>query len=423
MNQTKQSKRLIFHVDVNSAYLSWTSVERLSRGESDLRDIPACIGGDPEKRHGVVLAKSIAAKKCGVHTGEPLAAAFKKCPKLVVAKPDFLVYQRYSKAFKDICRMYAPAVESFSIDECFLDMTHTQAVYHPMATAVKLKNQIRDTLGFTVNVGVGNNKLLAKTAGGFEKPDKAHHLFRREIPERFWPLPVGDLISVGKSARQALLQRNIRTIGDLAHADERALVAIFGEKMGRHLHLYANGIDNDPVRKSPQAAKGYSISTTVSENVTDRPHAKNVLRALTDAVAERMRADGFQAQCIGVQVRTSDFKNRSRQMMLSQPTDLTVDINRHAETLLSALWDGVTPLRLLGVSLTKLTRERDEQVSMFTALSERDKAKRIDETLDALKQKYGSHIITRGVQKMDQTVAGKKYRAQLKVREESAVKK
>ena len=170
--------RLIFHVDVNSAYLSWTAVKLLSEGKKDIRLIPSAVGGDKEKRTGIILAKSIPAKKFGVTTGEPVAAALRKCPKLVLVQPDFGLYERNSKAFMEICRKYAPVVEKFSIDECFLDMTGTQTLYpNPVEIATVIKDQIYGQLGFTVNVGIGPNKLLAKIASDFEKPDKVHTLF------------------------------------------------------------------------------------------------------------------------------------------------------------------------------------------------------------------------------------------------------
>ena len=211
-------KRLVFHVDVNSAYLSWESARRVAAGEPDLRTIPAAIGGDPEKRTGVILAKSIPAKKLGIRTGEPVGMALRKCPNLVLARPDFRLYESCSKAFMDICRKYAPAVEKYSIDECFLDMTGTGNLYpNPVELAHRIKDEIRDTLGFTVNVGIGNNKLLAKMASEFEKPDKVHTLFLEEVPTKLWPLPVWELFTVGHATAEKLKKARITTIGALAH--------------------------------------------------------------------------------------------------------------------------------------------------------------------------------------------------------------
>lgn len=236
-------KRLIFHVDVNSAFLSWEAVRRVSEGKEDLRLIPSCIGGDPAKRTSVVLAKSIPAKKYGITTGEPMAMALRKCPQLYVAKSDFCLYDKQSKAFKKICREYAPAVEEYSIDECFLDMSGTRLVYpDPIATAYEIKDKIRDTLGFTVNIGISTNKLLAKMAGDFEKPDKVHTLFPHELEEKLWPLPVGELLTVGKSTAGKLRKAQIFTIGDLAKCDLQAVQRLVGQKNGQQIHDYANGI-------------------------------------------------------------------------------------------------------------------------------------------------------------------------------------
>ena len=237
-------ERRIFHVDVNSAFLSWEAARRVARGEADLRLVPSAIGGDRDKRTGVILAKSIPAKAFHITTGEPVAAALQKCPQLVLAKPDFHLYKACSRAFMEICSRYAPVVEKFSIDECFLDMTGTDRMYpDPLAVAYAIRDAIRTELGFTVNIGVSRNKLLAKMASDFEKPDRVHTLFPEEIPEKFWPLPVGELFSVGSATAGKLNAMGIHTIGDLAHTPLPRLQAILGKKAGRHLHAYANGLE------------------------------------------------------------------------------------------------------------------------------------------------------------------------------------
>lgn len=406
----RPDERLIYHVDVNSAYLSWTSVARLAAGESDLRGVPACVGGDPQMRHGVVLAKSIPAGRFGVRTGEPLAAARRKCPELIVVSPNFALYHRFSRAFKAICREYTPAVESFSIDECFLDMTGTRAMADPAGVARELKDRIRRELGFTVNVGIGTNKLLAKMAGGFTKPDRVHTLFPEDIPAKLWPLPVGALLFVGKSAAGKLTRRGIRTVGELAGVEPAVLEAIVGEKNGRALHRRANGIDDSPVAAVRAAAKGYSISTTLADNVTDRPRAHRILKALADSVTARMRADGKRATCVGVHLRTHRFVNRSRQRVLERPTDITAEVERLSKQLLGEVWDGTTPLRLLGIALTGITDSRAEQLSLFGDAA-REKEQRMDHTIDALRKKFGPDIIARGVRRPDAGQAGKSYRA------------
>ena len=408
-------RKLIFHIDVNSAYLSWEATRRVQNGEPDLRLIPSAIGGDREKRTGVILAKSIPAKKFKITTGEPVGMALRKCPDLVLAKPDFKLYVQCSRAFIAVCRKYAPVVEQVSIDECFCDFDNTERIYpDPLELAHRIKDEIRDTLGFTVNVGISENKLLAKMASDFEKPDKVHTLYPNEIPEKLWPLPVGELFTVGKATAQRLRQARIETIGALAHTDVETLEKMFGPKMGRHLRRYANGISNSPVLAEPEDAKGYSISTTLEDDVETTEAAYHILLALADSVAARMRADGFKAWCVAVTIRSNDFKNKSHQQKLREPTDGTNEIYQLAKKLFSELWNGKTPLRLLGIALTDLTKEEFVQTSLFDAADERKtKSKKLDQTVDALRSKYGRSTIQRGALLQDTHEVGKKYKAQM----------
>ena len=408
-------RKLIFHIDVNSAYLSWEATRRVQNGEPDLRLIPSAIGGDRDKRTGVILAKSIPAKKYKVTTGEPVGMALRKCPDLVLAKPDFKLYVQCSRAFIAVCRKYAPVVEQVSIDECFCDFDNTERIYpDPLELAHRIKDEIRDTLGFTVNVGISENKLLAKMASDFEKPDKVHTLYPGEIPEKMWPLPVGELFTVGKATAERLRQSRIETIGALAHTDVETLEKMFGPKMGRHLHRYANGISNSPVLAEPEEAKGYSISTTLEDDVETTEAAYHILLALADSVTARMRADGFKAWCVAVTIRSNDFKNKSHQQKLREPTDGTNEIYQLAKKLFSELWNGKTPLRLLGIALTDLTKEEFVQTSLFDAADERKtKSKKLDQTVDALRSKYGRSTIQRGALLQDTHEVGKKYKAQM----------
>ena len=407
--------RLVFHIDVNSAYLSWEAARRVAAGEADLRLIPSAIGGDREKRTGVILAKSIPAKKFGVRTGEPVAMALRKCPDLVLAQPDFRLYEQSSKAFMDICREYAPVVEKYSIDECFLDMSGTHRIYpDPVAIAHTIKDKIRDTLGFTVNVGIGENKILAKMASDFEKPDKVHTLYLHEIPQKLWPLPVRELFTVGASTAEKLEKARIRTIGDLAHAPLPFVQKIVGMKLGQQLHDYANGIDNSPVLAEPEAAKGYSISTTLEEDVVRAEQAHRVLLALTDSVTARMRADGFKAFCVAVSIRSNDFKTRSHQRKLHDPTDISSEVYSLCKQLFAELWDGHTPLRLIGVALTDLTKEEPAQISLFPD-EKKERSRKLDQAYDAIHKKFGATAIQRGSSLQSNLKVGKKYQAQMEV--------
>lgn len=405
--------RLVFHVDVNSAFLSWEAARRVAEGLQDIRLLPSVIGGDREKRTGVVLAKSIPAKKLGIKTGEPIGMALRKCPDLVMAKPDFRLYEENSRKFMDICREYAPVVEKASIDECYLDLSGTHRIYpDPVALAHTIRNRIRQELGFTVNVGIGENKLLAKMASDFEKPDKVHTLFLSEMPQKMWPLPVGDLFTVGSATADKLRHNKIMTIGDLANADISQIQRIVGVKMGRHIHDYANGIDPSPVLAQPEEAKGYSISTTLEEDVKKATQAYPVLLALADSVTARIRSDGAKAYCVAVTIRDNTFKTRSHQRSLMDPTDISNEVYAIAKELFDEFWDGVTPLRLLGIALTSITREDVSQVSWFCD-ENRQKAQKIDQAKDLLNKKYGEATLVRGSSIRSKLDVGKKYKAQM----------
>lgn len=394
-------KRLIFHIDVNSAFLSWEATRRVQNGEEDLRLIPSCIGGSPESRRGVVLAKSIPAKKFNIKTGEPIGMALRKCPSLVIAPPDFRLYSKCSKAFKDVCRSYAPVVEEFSIDECFLDFTGTERVYpDPIALAYEIKDKIKSELGFTVNVGIGENKLCAKMASDFEKPDKVHTLFRDEIPTKMWPLPVGDLLFIGNATAKKLTDSHIKTIGDLASCDIKLLRSLLGEKMSLQCYNYSNGIDNSPVKSKREEAKSYSNSVTLEDDVKTDEAAHAILLELSDSVSRHMRSDGAMAYSVAVTIRFLDFKNKSHQCQLPAPIDTTNAVYETSKKLLAEMWRNHRPLRLISITLSNLTKDKiaGVQMSLFGEAeninNERDET--LDKTLDSIRGRFGSGIVQRG---------------------------
>ncbi len=406
--------RLIFHIDVNSAFLSWESARRVKQGLSDLRDIPACIGGDPKKRTGIVVAKSIPAKKYGITTGEPVAMALRKCPELVIVKSDFELYIKCSRAFKEICASYAPVMESFSIDEVFLDMTGTSLIYpDPIKTAHEIKDKIRDELGFTVNVGISTNKLLAKMASDFEKPDKVHTLFPEEIPTKMWPLSVRDLLFLGKAFEKKLTEAGIRTIGDMAHVSESEIQALLGNKAGHQLHQYALGIDESPVKSKPEEAKGFSVETTFNDDIVSVEQVLPILLEQCDVVTTRMRRKGKKCTSVSVTFRTLDFKNKSHQTTLSNATDMTDEIFRNAKKLFTESWKG-EPLRLIGVALTNLTDESFEQLSLFEDNEKKERHRKLDATMDEIRQKFGNDKITRASIMNSNSGIARKARAQMK---------
>ena len=385
----------------------------MKEGLPDLREIPSVVGGDPKKRTGIVVAKSIPAKKYGIQTGEPMAMALRKCPNLVVVPSDFRLYTENSLAFKAICRDYAHVVESFSIDEVFLDMTGTSLIYpDPIATAHEIKDKIHAELGFTVNVGISTNKLLAKMASDFEKPDKVHTLFPEEIPVKMWPLPIRDLLFLGKASEKRLQDFGIHTIGELAREKESAIQALLGEKTGHQLYQYARGIDNSPVLAQAEESKGFSVEKTFNDDIVSVDQVLPILLEQCDIVATRMRRKGKKCSCISVTFRTLDFKNRSHQTSLSSATDVTDEIYENARRLFLEFWKG-QPLRLIGVALTGLTDESFEQMSLFEDTKKKERRQKLDATLDAIRMKFGNDKITRASIMNSNTGMGRKAKAQM----------
>lgn len=374
-------------------------------GLPDLRLVPSIVGGDPGSRRSIVAAKSIPAKKYDIKTGEPVSMALRKCPELIVVPPDFSLYHQCSEAFISICKQYALIVEQASIDECYLDMTGTELIYpDPIETAMEIKNKIRDELGFTVNIGVGNNKLSAKMASDFEKPDKIHTLFRNEIPEKMWPLPVGELFLCGKSSASRLRSMQINTIGDLAKSDPSYIKMLLGEKGGTMLYCYANGIDDSPVTDVYNEAKSYGNSTTLEENITTAEEADQILLMLADTVSRRMRKDSVRASCIAVTIRDTEFNNKSHQRHLMESTDISSEIYTIATELFREIWDGKTPLRLLNITLSDVSDEDEPvQLSLFTDES-KEKSRKMDRAADSIRDRFGSSAIRRGSEMLSKKI-------------------
>ena len=386
--------RVIFHIDVNSAFLSWEAVDRLQNGETtDLRLIPSAVGGDIATRHGVILAKSVPAKKYGITTGEPVVDALRKCPDLVLVKPRHELYRQKSQAFMSILRQYSDTIEQFSVDEAFIDMTGTRRLFgKPGAAADRIRNQVRDELGFTVNVGVSSNKLLAKMASDFEKPDKTHTLFPEEVPQKMWPLPVGDLFFAGKSTVRKLNSLGIFTIGDLARTD-RYVIESAMKKHGEVLWRYANGIDDSEVEPVRPDNKGYGNSTTLSFDVTDAVTAKRILLQLTDKVCGRLRNDNVKADTVTVQIKYNDLTKASHQCGLLAATNITKEIYDNACRLFDEKWDG-TPIRLLGVSTKVATADNGRQMNLFDN-TDYEKLEKLDKAMDNIKSRFGAGAVSR----------------------------
>lgn len=389
------SERIIFHIDVNSAFLSWQACNMLHEDANavDIRTIASVIGGNEETRHGIVLAKSTIAKSYGIKTGEPLVAARRKCPKLVTVSPSYGVYADYSNQFMALLRKYAPVVEQFSIDEAFCDMTGTGMLYgDPVEFAHKLKDIIKNELGFTVNIGVAHNKLLAKMASDFQKPDRVHTLFESEIPAKMWPLPVGELFFVGGSTVSRLNSLGIKTIGDLANTDISILKSNF-KRHGQTMWNYANGYDLEMVTDHQIANKGYGNSVTISYDVTDSDTAINILLSLCETVGARIRAAKSNIGVVSVTIVGNDFTKTSRQKALLSTTNATSVIYDTAKELFMQLWDN-TPIRLLGVSTNKASEESYEQMSLFDG-GKSEKMKKLDSAIDKIRGNFGNDALKR----------------------------
>ena len=386
--------RLIFHIDVNSAYLSWEAARRVVAGEDDLRLIPSAIGGDREKRTGVILAKSIPAKKFGVRTGEPVAMALRKCPDLVLARPDFRLYEQSSKAFMDICREYAPVVEKYSIDECWVDMTGSAGLFGPpVLAAEKMKNYIKDKLGFTVNIGISTNKLLAKVAGDFEKPDKVHTLFPHEMEENMWSLPVRDLFSVGPATERKLRDIGITTIGGIARADVEVLRKKL-HKPGEVIWHFANGRCDDSLLAPVQENKGYGNSMTTPWDVKTEEEGRQVLLSLCETVGMRLRRDGKRCAVLAVSLRDTEFHDVSHQIPLYSATNVTDEIYEAACRACREMWDRATPLRQIGVHVGKITAGEYRQYSLFDDKNF-ERLEKVDAAVDRIREKYGESAVFR----------------------------
>ena len=402
---------IIFHIDVNSAFLSWSAVQMLEDGyETDIREIPAIIGGDQQSRHGIVLAKSVPAKAYGIVTGEPIVNAQRKCPNLSIYPSNHTLYKEKSKLMIDYLKTLTSDIEQVSIDECFLLFTPIAQNYaSPIEAATQIKDTIYEKFGFTVNVGISDKKVLAKMASDFKKPNLVHTLYQKEIQEKMWPLPVSDLFGCGRSSVQTLKTLEINTIGDLAKTDPEILKAHL-KSHGFGLWQYANGIDDSTVEPIQAAAKGVGNSHTLSRDATTKEEAYGILLSLSDSVATRLRKNGVYASMVNVEIKDAYFKTVSHQCSLPEPVNTSNAIYETACTLFDDLWDG-KPIRLLGIRTSKLTDVLEpSQMTLFDYINSKDtsetmtgkskaqtkKQENLEAALDKIREKYGKDAIVRG---------------------------
>lgn len=393
-------EHIIFHIDVNSAYLSWSALDKLNAGEAlDLRTIPSIIGGDRQKRHGVVLAKSIPAKKYHVQTGEPIINALRKCPHLVIEPPSHASYAAHSEEFVSFLAEVCPDLEQVSVDECYMNYAPIQELYSsPEAAASYIKEEILHRFGFTVNVGISDKKVLAKMASDFQKPNFIHTLYSNQIQEKLWPLPVSSLYMCGKSSADTLQKLGIVTIGDLAAADVKILISHL-KSHGKLLWEYANGIDDSIVITEPYKAKGIGNSITLKTDALTREAALHALRSLAESVSARLRDAGQHAGMISTEIKYADFQTVSHQTTLAAPANTNAVIYQTACLLFDEIWNGA-PIRLLGIRTSKLTDcEEPVQLTLFDYAQKKplsEKQQNLDRALDEIRKKFGHDAIVRG---------------------------
>ncbi len=395
--------RVILHIDVNNAFLSWTATYMLKKGyKYDIRNRYAIIAGDESQRRGIVLAKSNLCKKCGVVTAEAIYSARRKCPYLEIYKPNYELYKYFSdKMYNYLCQ-YTDIIERYSIDECFLDYTGSMKLFgDPIEVAYKIKNDIFRLFGFTVNVGVGNNKLLAKMASDFEKPNKVHTLFSNEVESKMFPLMVDDLFMIGKASSKKLHAMGINTIEELARYDEDKLILAF-KSMGKMMHEYANGIDNSPVYYEREAAKSISSSTVLPYNYHDVVMIHDVIHDLSCEIGRKLRDNKKYASTIGVWIKYNYFEKYSRQLKLDFSISTDEEIYNNACNVFDDLWNHDSGIRSVCVFISGFSDERKKQLSLFDLSSGDDfDNDKLQNVIDEIRDKYGNKVIVYGCDKVD----------------------
>lgn len=390
------NEKIIFHIDVNSAFLSWEATYRTALGidKVDLRTIPSIVGGDIEKRRGIVLAKSVPAKKYGIKTGEPIISALRKCPFLKIVQPRHNLYIRASKRFVELLKEFTPLVEQYSVDECFMDCTHSVKQFEsPIHMADTIRKHVKEKLGFTVNIGISYNKLLAKMASEFEKPNKTHTLFKEEIKEKMWPQDVSELFMVGRKTSVALKKMGIHTIGQLATTEQSILIRYFKNSRGIMLHHFANGIDDSSIKTQSRQAKSVGNSTTLPMDIDEENEALLVILSLCERVSGRLRTKKLLGNVISISIKNFGFHSYSCQKKIPLATNNTNVIYNTCVTLFRDMWKG-EPIRLLGVSVSALCNSEIYQTSFFDQMNN-ERVSIIDTTIDTLRSIYGQDSIVR----------------------------
>ena len=382
-------ERIIFHIDVNNAFLSWTAVLLLKEGyKKDIRNIAAIIAGSEKERRGIVLAKSPIAKKYGIVTAETIYAAKKKCKELEIYPPNYKWYYKKSYELMKYLSQFSPLQEQYSVDECFLDMTGMNYLYKDyIELAYKIKKEIKEKFGYTVNIGIGNNKLCAKMASDFEKPDKVHTLFKDEIAKKLWPLPVRDLFMVGKKTAEELNKLNIKTIYDLAKTDEKKLKKYF-KNQTEYLKKASLGLDDSKVTPRSNTTTSISVSETLPYDCSDPDKLKEILFRQTEEVTRQLRYQKQYAKTVAVIYKNNQFINYSTQEKLPSSSNSMKTIYKKVIDVFNKNYKD-DPIRLIGVRLSDFSDTNEKQLSLFEE-DEEIKDNEIQKTIDNINKKFGA---------------------------------
>ncbi len=384
-------KRIIFHIDQNCYF---ASVEMIARPE--LRDVPMAVAGDAKVRHGIILAKNEPAKKYGIKTAEAIWQAQAKCPDLVLVDAHHEKYEFYSRKLREMYSEYTDKVEPFGLDECWLDMTGMVSDYDEAEqVALEIRSRVREEFKLTCSVGISFNKVFAKLGSDYKKPDATTVFSDAEWQDKIWPMPVADLLFVGKHTAEKLAKINIKTIGDLARADGDYISRYLG-KAGVMLWEYANGMDDAPVAESgyKRIPKSVGNSTTTAEDMTFDRQIERTFHMLSESVAERLRRHGLKGTVVQITVRDSDLEIYEKQKIIYRPTDDAKVIYAAARELFRESYDWNKGVRSIGVRCTKLVRQDSgEQLSLFTEVKREERDDRLNKAIDDINRRYGSSII------------------------------
>lgn len=389
-------ERIILHIDVNSAFLSWSAIKLLREGYSkDIRNEVAVISGSESKRKGIIVASSLPAKKLGIKSPTNLFEARKIYKNLIVIRPDRDFYEECSNSLINYLKTLFPELEQYSIDECFIDYTSMKLIYGDVINyAYKLKDEILKKFGFTVNIGIGNNKLCAKMASDFEKPNKVHTLFKNEIKEKMWPLDISSLFMAGKSSCKKLRTFGINTIGDLANYNKDKLICEL-KSHGKMLYEYANGIDDSPVYYEPSERKGVGISRTFEYDIDGKEEICRILKDFSKKISSSLKEKNMYSNVFIITIRYSDFKTFNHQKKYINSTNDEVKIYNYSKEIFNKLWNK-NPIRLLGLRAVSLSHNKDYQLSIFDIDKKVVKNNEIETLIDKINRDLGKNSIFKG---------------------------